>query len=86
MNDPASEFARFAARCGAHADPLKAIGNEAAACSLNGKGAELLEQVVGRVRERAFVIRLSVNDSSLTQSMLREKCRKAAELVAGNLF
>jgi len=86
MAEPAKEFAAYAARCGVHPTALKAIGNEAATCTLNGGAGQLSEQVVGRVRDRAFIIRLSMNDSSTTQSSLREKARKVAEQVAGNLF
>jgi hypothetical protein len=86
MSEPGKEFAAYAARCGVHPTPLKAIGNEAAACTLNGTAGQLAEQVVGRVRDRAFIIRLGINDSSITQNLLREKARKVAEQVAGNLF
>jgi hypothetical protein len=86
MSEPRKEFSAYAARCGAHATPLKAIGNEAAACTVSEKAGQISEQVVGRVRDRAFVVRLSINDSSMTQSLLREKARKVAEQVAGNLF
>jgi hypothetical protein len=86
MSAPAKQFASYKARCGPHAVPLKAIGNEAFACTLNKKPGQLSEQVVGRVRERSFVIRMSIEDPSITQSLLREKAQKVAELVAGNLF
>ena len=86
MNEPAKEFGAFTARCGASGTPLKAIGNEAIACSVNDKSGRLFEQVVGRVRDRAFVIRLSLKDPLLTEDAVREKARKVAEQVAGNLF
>jgi len=53
--------------------PLKAIGSEALACR-----GEAGEQVVGRVRDRAFLVRITAND--------REKVRKVAEMVAGSMF
>jgi hypothetical protein len=86
MSEPLKEFPAYAARCGEHATALKAIGNEAAVCTLNDKPGELSEQVVGRVRDRVFVVRLSVNEPSLTENALREKARKTAEQVAGSLF
>jgi hypothetical protein len=86
MSTPAKEFASYKARCGPHAIPLRAIGNEAFVCTLDEKTGQHSEQVVGRVRERSFVIRLSVKDPSMTQSAIREKAQKAAEIVAGNLF
>jgi hypothetical protein len=86
MSEPSKDFAAYAARCGDRVSPLKAIGNEASVCSLNGKPGESSELVVGRVRDRAFVVRLRMDNSSLTPSSLREKARKTAEQVAGNLF
>jgi hypothetical protein len=86
LSTPAKEFASYKARCSPHAVPLQAIGNEAFACDLKEKSGRLSEQVVGRVRERAFVIRLRIDDASISQSLLREKAQKVAEIVAGNLF
>jgi hypothetical protein len=54
---------------------MKAIGNEAVACSDGGA-----EQVVGRVREHAFLVRLSGTPGA------RVKVRGIAEQVAGILF
>jgi hypothetical protein len=73
-------------RCGSARVELKAIGNEAVACGFDGGEGKIAEQVVGRVRDQAFVIRISTNDRSAERAVLREKARKAAEQVAGNLF
>jgi len=86
INEPAKAFVSYTARCGASGVSLKAIGNEAMACDLNKKTGHLAEQAVGRVRDRLFVIDLSIDDPSITQSVLREKARTVAEIVAGNLF
>jgi len=86
MADPTKEFAPQLARCSPQSTPLKAIGSEAVACSVNDKPGLFLEQVVGRVRDRFFVIRLSMNTASVTRDVLGEKARKVAEHVAGNLF
>jgi hypothetical protein len=86
VSEPAKAFAASSARCGARGVPLKAVGNEAVACDLNQKSKRLSEQVVGRVRDRLFVIDLSVDDPSITQSALREKVQTTAEIVVGNLF
>jgi hypothetical protein len=86
MSTPEKEFASYKARCGSHAVPLKAIGNEAFTCTLNDKPGHLSEQVIGRIRERSLVIRLSMDDPSITQSLMHEKAQKVAETVAGNLF
>lgn len=63
---------------------VKAIGNEAYACSVDAKGGIIAEQVVGRVRDRAFVVRLA--SRSILRAALREKARSVAEQVAGTLF
>jgi hypothetical protein len=86
MSEPSKAFVAYSARCGARGTPLKAIGNEAMVCDLNKRSRRLSEQVVGRVRDRLFVIDLSAEDPSITQSVLREKALTTAEIVAGNLF
>jgi hypothetical protein len=81
MPSPARDFASYAARCRSATVPLKAIGNEALACNDEGAG-----QIVGRVRDRAFVVRISTSDRSAKPGALSEKARKIAEQVAGILF
>jgi hypothetical protein len=85
VNESRREFTSRLARCRSNPLPLKAIGNEAQACDLDSKGGQLAEQVVGRVRDRIFLVRINTNDSSMMPS-LREKVRQTSELVAGNLF
>ncbi len=85
MTEPKTQFASFAAQCGPRI-PLKAIGNEAAVCTFNAKKGRLSEQVVGRVRDQAFIIRVTTNDPAAERSSVREKARSVAEQVAGNLF
>lgn len=70
--------------CGPIPTPLKAIGNEALSCSLHGNGGRLVEQIVGRVRDRAFSVRLTSTD--IARDALRQKARLIAEQVAGILF
>jgi hypothetical protein len=86
VSDKEKAFLSNTARCGALGTPLKAIGNEAMACDLREKSGRVAEQVVGRVRDRVFVIDLRIGDRSITQAALREKAETAAEIVAGNLF
>lgn len=86
MTAPAKDFANLISACGSSAMPLKAIGNEAVTCRFDRKDGGAGEQVIGRVRDRAFVIRISANDRSATADSLREKARTVAEQVAGNLF
>jgi hypothetical protein len=74
------------AQCVSPAEPLKAIGNEAQACAYHGKPGWVAEQVVGRVRDQAFLVRISTRDQSAAPKVLREKARKIAEQVAGILF
>jgi phosphoribosyl-ATP pyrophosphohydrolase len=85
MAEPAQSFSSYLARCGADATPLTAIGNEAVVCTVAAKNAQA-EQVIGRVRDQAFVILLRSNDKSLAESTLRDRARRVAEIVAGNLF
>jgi hypothetical protein len=71
-----SQFTRFAeAACrNSHdAAPLKGIGNEAMACTVDAS-----ERIVGRVRNQAFVLRLNKPSHG--------KLKDLAETVAGNLF
>ena len=81
-------FAAYVARCGQNSVPLKAIGNEAVACSVDDrtKKRSVSEQVVGRVRDRAFTVRITSNAASPERGALREAARKIAEQVAGFLF
>ena len=81
MRSPAEDFASYAARCHSPAAPLKAIGNETLACDDEGSG-----QVIGRVRDRAFLVRISTNNRTSQPGALRDKARKVAEQVAGILF
>jgi hypothetical protein len=69
--------------------PLQAIGNEAVECASDERGSRPGEQVVGRVRDQLFMIRISSsgkNDPDLTRSALKSRISSAAEQVAGNLF
>ena len=79
---PSPDFQSFAARCHPPVERLKAIGNEALACG-DESGGRHAEQVVGRVRDRAFLVRISTAGQP---AALREKARKIAEQVAGILF
>ncbi len=85
MKDPSREFAAYWAKCGQHATPLRAIGNEAQVCSLH-KRNQYSEQVVSRVRERAFIVKISSNGNTPEPAQLRDKSQKIAEQVAGFLF
>jgi hypothetical protein len=77
---PAAQFGAFVAKCGSSGNPLKAIGNEAVGCT---SGRE--QRVIARVRDRVFVITLLPSETA-TADAARQAVRKAAEMVAGNLF
>src|ERR1700722_6406127 len=86
MGEAVKEFGSFRSRCGSDARPLKAIGNEALACSVDDKSGHRTAQVVSRGRDRAFIVRVTTTDSAITPDALIEKARGMAEQVAGNLF
>jgi hypothetical protein len=79
MSEPRAELAAYKAQCTGPAVPLKSIGTDAVACSFN----RTTEQVTGRVRNEAFLIRIS---GAFPPDALRKNALSAAELVAGNLF
>jgi hypothetical protein len=81
-------YAAYAGRCGPDGVPLRAIGNEAVMCGNADKKRKkwVSEQVVGRVRDHAFTVRVSSSAESPDRDALREKARKIAEQVAGFLF
>jgi hypothetical protein len=70
--------------CGPNATPLNAIGNEAISCSLHGNNGRMVEKIAGRVRDRAFFIRMTSTD--IARDAIRDKARLVAEQVAGILF
>ena len=86
MKDLAHDFPRYLAKCGQDAQALKAIGNEAVMCAVPRKNGRLAEQVVSRVRERAFTVAVVSSGSTVERDMSRDKARRIAEQVAGFLF
>ena len=88
MSDHPKEFAGYLAQCGGETKALKAIGNEAVQCMVAGSaGGD--EKVIGRVRDRAFVITVSRTGLKLLAAgadPLRDDTRNIAEQVAGSLF
>ncbi len=90
MNDVAKQFSAFLAQCPPKSPPLRAIGNEAVTCTVEGKDGQPAENVIGRVRETAFVISVSSSiqedDLQMTKQMRHNKAILIAEQVAGILF
>lgn len=88
MSSPAQEFTSLKQQCGSNSTALKGIGNEAIECVLVEK-AGLSAEVVGRVRNRAFVVDVSTsarNDPAMTQNAQREKGKRVAEQVSEALY
>jgi hypothetical protein len=86
---PSKDFAAYLAQCSGTPVPLKAIGNEAIQCVPSKSSDNGGEQIIGRVRDRAFVIdikRGSAKQSTSLQNGLSEEARNIAEQVAGALF
>ncbi|HEY1949694.1 MAG TPA: hypothetical protein VGG97_21970 [Bryobacteraceae bacterium] len=81
-----NEYAVALEPCKTQPAVLKAVGNEALTCSLD-TDKQRAEQVVGRMRDRVFVVQIKTNDTAWAPpDLLREKARTVAEMVAGNLF
>jgi hypothetical protein len=86
---PWKDFATYLARCSGTKASLKAIGNEAVQCVPSNGAGDGGEQIIGRVRDRAFVIdlkRSSTRQPTSSASGLSEEARNVAEQVAGALF
>lgn len=82
-------FSVYRKRCGTGGIALQAIGNEAILCSREESPSSHGSEVIGRVRDNLFTIRLTTSvkgDSLLTKDSLPEKAKRTAEQVAGNLF
>jgi hypothetical protein len=81
-----ADLTAYVSRCNSKPVALNAIGNEAVACRIDKGNGQNEEQVAGRVRDRVFLIKLRTSDGSPRQSVLGERARGVAEIVAGNLF
>ena len=85
MSNVSKDYAGYLASCTGPTVPLKGIGNEAVQCvSKNGNGEE---EVISRVRNRAFV--LTVHRAATTEGAadeLRADTHNMAEQVAGSIF
>jgi hypothetical protein len=91
MNDFSKEFASFLTHCET-TTALKGIGNEAVQCAMKADGNSSgiqQEQIIARVRDRAFVLTVSrdakVSTAAVTDG-LHDDTRNMAEQVAGSLF
>lgn len=86
---PSKDFPTFTSQCGGTLSPLKAIGNEAFQCVSKNTSASGEEQVIGRVRDRAFILTVNANATKQptpARTSLTPETRNLAEQVAGSLF
>ncbi len=87
------EFPGYIALCGASAVTLKGIGNQAVQCIPNSGASKGEELIVGRVRDRAFVITIKANwidrpltSPTKTRNPISDDSENIAEQVAGSMF
>lgn len=85
VNQPEASFASYAAHCGMHAILQTGIGNEAILCKRKS-GHRISSYLVGRVRNRIFLVELRTNDPKIEESMLLEEANEVSQQVAGILF
>ena len=84
----AGESTTDESRCRSHAIPLERIGNEAILCPVNSKDL-YGELVIGRVRDKKFIVSVGSNlrtNRAMTLEALQLKVTGIAEQVAGYLF
>lgn len=88
MNDFSKEFPALVAQCTGTTIALKAIGNEAVQCVMKIGSDEGHEQVIARVRDRAFVLTLThaIAAHAANGNPLSDEARNTAEQIAGSLF
>ncbi len=80
-----SDFKSWLVQCGPKAAPVRGIGNQAVACDLV-KDSQVSAQILSRVRDRAFLVRVTANNTSAPLQRLRDQARSVADQVSGNLF
>jgi hypothetical protein len=88
LKEASKGAAPYEDQCASSKEPLRAIGNEAVMCAAD-EGHLHGEQVIGRVRDRIFILVVSTsarNDPSMSGDVLKEKLENLAEQVAGSLF
>jgi hypothetical protein len=89
MSDPAKDYRTFLAQCTGPTVALKGIGNEAIQCVRKDSTHAGYEQVIARVRDRAFVLtihREAKTPRATDRDELSSETRNVAEQVAGSLF
>jgi hypothetical protein len=89
MTLPSNAFSAYLAQCDRRITPLKGIGNEAVQCISKGSTSKNEEEIIGRVRDRIFVIALKtdlIKPTVSTNAEVSHEIRNIAEQVAGALF
>jgi hypothetical protein len=89
MSLPSKDFPTYLAQCGGTLLPIKAVGNEAFQCVSKSSSTSGEEQVIGRVRDRAFILTVNTNvakQPAPAKTGLSQETRNLAEQVAGALF
>jgi len=92
LKDTSKEYPLYLSNCTGPRVPLKGIGNEAVFCPISaseGVPKVLRETVVGRVRNRGFILmvdRPAALAAVASQDGLSDDTRNIAEQVAGTIF
>jgi hypothetical protein len=93
MTNLKREFSGYLAECGGNATPLRGIGNEAVQCIPASGAAKGDELIIGRVRDRAFIITIKADwikdppsTPAKTRNPISDESENLAEQVAGALF
>ena len=93
MTHVAQDYPTYLAQCSASTIALKGIGNQAIQCMRNDGTPKGEELIVGRVRNRAFVITIKAQFISLprtsstkTRNPISDDSENIAEQVAGSMF
>ncbi len=80
-----ADFKSWLAQCGPKPTPVRGIGNQAVACDLTND-SQVSAQILSRVRDRAFLVRVTANKASAPLQPLRDQVHSVADQVSGNLF
>jgi len=93
MTHTPEEFPRYLALCGGGSASLKGIGNEASQCMPKAGESKGEELIVGRVRDRVFVISIKADwitqppsNPTKTRNPISDDSENIAEQVAGSMF
>ena len=93
MPHTSQDYAGYLAQCGAGGVALKGIGNQAVQCIPSSGVSKGEELIVGRVRDRVFVITIKADwisepptSPTKTRNPISDDSENIAEQVAGSMF